>query len=347
MGRLGRTLTVLTLLLLITFAVGAGGLFFVLNHGEDEGPAKEIILQRGSSLQTVAHTLHSQGVIARPKLFKWLMRLTGGSHRVRAGEFAFHENMSALSALSVLYESEPITHSVTIPEGYSVRQIADVLAEKQLGSKEKFLSLALSPTAAEKYGIKAPSLEGFLYPDTYAFSRIDSEEKMIERMVQHFMEIAKPLYREHEAKTQMSFEQVTTLASIIEKETGTSDERALISSVFHNRLKKRMRLQSDPTTIYGIANYNGNITKKDLQTKTPYNTYKINGLPPGPIASPGLSALKAALEPAQSDFLFFVASTNGNHIFSKDYKSHTKHVQAEQVSPVKKNRRKPASWRRK
>lgn len=312
------------------------GIYFFLSQGSVDGAPKEVLFQRGSSIASVSKLLHKEGVVQHPKMMKWLMRLTGGSTKVRAGEFAFKENMSALDALNVIYHGEPITHPVTIPEGYSVKQIADLLAARKLGNKERFLEIALSAEGAAKFKLKSPTLEGFLYPDTYAFSRIDTEQRMIEAMVQHFFAIANPLMKEFEGRNNMTLEQVTTLASIIEKETGAPNERPLISSVFHNRLKKGMRLQSDPTCIYGIPNYNGNITKKDLQTYSPYNTYKINGLPPGPIASPGALSLRAALEPASSDYLYFVAGTSGQSIFTKNLKSHNKHVHNEQVLPLKK-----------
>ena len=195
----------------------------------------------------------------------------------------------------------------------------------------------MDPKTAERFNLSTPSLEGFLYPDTYSFSRIDAEEKIVERMVGRFFEKFTNEYREELKANGWTLEKLVTLASIVEKETGVGDERGLVSSVFHNRLKKRMRLQSDPTTIYGIRDFNGNITKADLQRYTPYNTYVIPGLPPGPIANPGLASLMAALRPTQSDFLYFVSNNQGSHFFSKTYGQHAGHVNKFQKRSISKN----------
>jgi UPF0755 protein len=175
---------------------------------------------------------------------------------------------------------------------------------------------------------------------------VDGEEKIVEQMVSQFQKIIDRNFKAAIEKQGLRLEDVVTLASIIEKETGIADERPLIASVFHNRMKKRMRLQSDPTTIYGIFNFNGNLTKEDLQRYSPYNTYVIYGLPPGPIANPGEASLKASLEPARSEYLYFVSNNHGGHIFSRNYGQHSRHVSNTQRptvrstnSRVKKNKR--------
>ena len=308
---------------------------YMLYQGAPEGEFKEILIQRGSSIAQVTQTLQENSIITHPLLFKGLLRVTKGEKRVRAGEFRFHSGMSAMDALKVLYFNEPIIHQVTIPEGYSIRQIAEVLSAIKLINNDTFLEKALSASYAKKYNFEAPSLEGYLFPDTYTFSRVDREDKIIDQMVQNFIKKTGSSLRENAQKIGMTLENIVTLASIIEKETANPDERPLVSSVFHNRLKKGMRLQSDPTTIYAIPNFKGNITKADLLRYHPYNTYTIPALPPGPIASPGLAAINAALAPAQTDYLFFVAGTQGSHIFSKTYGQHSRQVTANQVAPRK------------
>jgi UPF0755 protein len=310
------------------FFLGGFGLFLVavsiLQGSGDQD--KAVLIPRGFAVGKIGTLLESEGVITSPQLFKWLVLGSGGNRRVRAGEYAFKTGMGPFNAVLTLYFSHPVEHMVTIPPGWNARQIAGILAAQKLVQPEKFLSLVFSKENASKHKVQAPSLEGFLFPDTYAFSRIDGEEKIIDRMVQRFFsKVDNQLVAQAKAKG-FSLEQLVTLASIIEKETGASNERELISSVFHNRLKKRMRLQSDPTTIYGIANFNGNLTKKDLQTATPYNTYAIFGLPPGAIASPGLAALEATVKPADTKYLYFVANNQGGHVFSETYAEHSNHV---------------------
>lgn len=293
----------------------------------------DVLIPRKSTIAQVSDVLEKNNVIQNKVFFKYLLRFTGGNKKVRAGEFRFHVGMTPLQALRVLYQDEAILHPVTIPEGWTVRQIAEIVAKEKLADPDKFIRYALNPQTAEKFGFKAPSLEGFLFPDTYHFSIIDGEEKMIEVMVQRFQTKIAPLKAAIAAKG-WTVEQIVTLASIVEKETGNPAERPIISSVFHNRLVKRMRLQSDPTTIYGIPNFNGNITKKDLLTPTPYNTYTISGLPPGAIASPGEEAIKAAITPAVTEYYYFVSNNNGSHIFSKTYGEHSRHVNGTQIAPM-------------
>lgn len=308
---------------------------YLLYQGAPQGDFREIIIQRGSSISQVTQTLNENNIISRPLLFKILLRVTKGEKRVRAGEFRFHSEMSAIDALKVLYFNDPIVHQVTIPEGYNIRQIAEVLKEARLVEPELFVSKALSLNYARKYNLSSPNLEGYLFPDTYSFSRVDREDKIIDQMIQNFLKKTGPNLKESARTIGMTLEEVVTLASIVERETASPAERPLVASVFHNRLNKKMRLQSDPTTIYAIPDFKGNITKADLLRYHPYNTYTIPGLPPGPIASPGLSSINAVLNPAQTEYLFFVAGPGGNHIFSKTYGQHSRQVTANQVNPNK------------
>ena len=308
---------------------------YMLYQGAPNGDFKEILIQRGSSIAQVTGTLQENNIISQPLLFKALLRVTKGERRVRAGEFRFHSGMSAIDALKVLYYHEPLVHHITIPEGYSIKQMVEVLVTANLVDRSTFTEKAFSASYAKKYNFSSPNLEGYLFPDTYTFSRVDREDKIIDQMVQNFIKKVGPKLRAEAEKIGMTLERVVTLASIIEKETANSIERPLVASVFHNRLRKGMRLQSDPTTIYSMADYKGNISKSDLLRYHPYNTYTIPALPPGPIASPGLAAIRAVLEPAQSEFLFFVAGTDGSHIFSKTYGQHSSQVSVNQIAPNK------------
>jgi UPF0755 protein len=216
---------------------------------------------------------------------------------------------------------------VTIPEGLTFRQIVSLLTEKGLGSADSFLCLNSDPAFLEKWGLPWQGIEGYLFPDTYYFSRFASAEEILGQMIGHFYKVFKSdLYRQAETLN-FSVHEVVTLASLIEKETGTALERPLVSAVFHNRLKKGIPLQCDPTVIYGIADFDGNLTRDHLRTLTPYNTYVIQGLPPGPIANPGLKSLQAALRPANEDYLYFVGKGDGSHLFSSDLATHNRAVQ--------------------
>ncbi len=313
-------------LLFVLALLVAGSVGALLYYGDTDGPQTEVLIPRGTSASAVAEILKREGVFAYPSILKLALRVPGASVKLRAGEYRFRKGSRMADVLTTLFYDEPIRHSATVPEGWTIRLIARMLADQRLVNEQKFLALALSPKTARKYQLKAPSLEGFLFPDTYQISRIDGEERILDQMVQNFFRKFDDKLRAEAKGKGWSVEQLVTLASIIEKETGSSGEREIISSVFHNRLKKKMRLQSDPTTIYGIPNFNGNITKKDLLTPTAYNTYTIPALPPGAIASPGLAALMAAMRPATTNYLYFVSNNHGGHIFSETYSQHSGHV---------------------
>jgi UPF0755 protein len=329
-GQIGSVATklaigILVICVALTIVVGA-----MLYQGSTQGKVTDVVIPRGSSVAKVVEILNANHIIENPTFFKIVLRVTGGAGKVRAGEFRFREQMRAIDAMMVLYNDEPIVYHVTIPEGWTVKQIGDLLAAQKLVDPNRFLELTLNRAAAQKFNLPSPTLEGFLFPDTYDFSKIDGEERVVERMVGRFLQVwEKELKLEAEEK-KMSMLDLVTFASIVEKETGNPSERNLVASVFHNRLKKKMRLQSDPTTIYGILNFNGNLTKADLLRFSPYNTYVIPALPPGPIASPGLASLQATLRPAKSNYLFFVANKKGSHVFSETYSQHARYVNAYQ-----------------
>ena len=308
--------------------VGLGILIF---SGNKMGEPKELLIPKGATISGVSRLLYEEGVVTRPKLLKYAMRFTRGNKKLRAGEFRFTSEMSVADAMSVLYSADPIVHKITVPEGWNARQIAALLEENKLGKAERFLKIVFAPDSPAKFKLKSPSLEGYLYPDTYSFSRIDTEEVIVDRMVQRFWQEWNTEFAARAKNHPFTMEQLMTLASIVEKETGVSGERKLIASVFYNRLRKRMRLQSDPTTIYGIPNFNGNITKADLLRYSEYNTYTINGLPPGPIASCGHAAIDAVLDPASSEYLYFVSNNQGKHLFSKTYQDHLRYVSSYQA----------------
>ncbi len=234
--------------------------------------------------------------------------------------------MRPLQVLNHLKKGIVHQYEVVIPEGYAVRQIAQVLEEKGLAEAEQFMALAADSELAESLGIPSDNLEGYLFPSTYFISRATTAEEIIRQMVRAFHTAYTSDLREREREMGLNTHEVVTMASIIEKETSSEAERDLISGVFHNRLKRNMRLQSDPTVIYGIADFDGNLKRVHLQTDTPYNTYRRRGLPPGPIANPGRASLIAALYPASVDYLYFVSRNDGTHYFSRNIDEHNRAV---------------------
>jgi UPF0755 protein len=249
--------------------------------------------------------------------------------RVKAGEYVLHPAMSPRGILDILTRGGVLTHRVTIPEGFTARQIARLLAREGLCTETAFLKATRKPELGRPYGLSA-GLEGFLFPDTYHFSRGLSATTLARIMVRRFFTVIEPL-QPRISQSELDLPEIVTLASIVEKETGTPNERPLIASVFINRLRRNMRLQSDPTVIYGIRDFNGNLTRKDLKTPGPYNTYRNSGLPPGPIANPGLAAIEAVLSPAQTRYLYFVSKNNGTHHFSRTLREHNQAVRRYQL----------------
>lgn len=286
---------------------------------------------RGQGFAAVADALHAQGLLTRPLKFRLLARIHGNDRQIKTGEYLLSPRLSPRQLISILTEGRVRLHRLTIPEGFTVRQIGQTIQESGFSAAADFEHWASHPDLLHEFNLPADSFEGYLFPDTYLLPGSATAPQIIRTMVRRFHAVFSAPWRERARDLGFSVHQIVTLASIIEKETGTSPERPLIASVFHNRLKRRMRLEADPTVIYGIQNFNGNITRKDLKTPTPYNTYTIWGLPPGPIASPGQESLKAALYPAETRYLYFVAKADRSHHFSTNYKDHTRAVKKYQL----------------
>jgi UPF0755 protein len=284
-------------------------------------------------LKQVSKTLADKKLLSKPSTFVLYTYLQGKQNQIKAGEYLISPSMPPWKILEALTSGTAVLYSVTIPEGYRISEIADLLEKSKLVDKQQFLSETRNRELLESLDIPTDSLEGYLYPDTYQFSKSSGARRIVKTLVDTFKEKVHIPERVQQAKSlKLTFHEIVTLASLIEKETGLGSERKLISSVFHNRLMKKMRLQTDPTVIYAMANFDGNIRKKDLSIDSPYNTYKHFGLPPGPIASPGIESIEAALQPEKSDFLYFVSRKNGSHQFSTNYKDHTRAVQKYQLN---------------
>jgi len=313
------------LLFLVIVLLLVGPVHFLITPAEEEGVEQVVFVQEGLSLKEVANELEKRNIIVNKALFGLWGKIMGSSRRIKAGEYRLSPNMPPIRILEILTAGVVITYPVTFPEGYTIEQIADVLDRNELVEKKAFVSLAHNPAVLKKYNITGPSLEGYLYPDTYHLARGISSSAAVDTMVNRFRQLIGPLEKRAEV-VGMTIEDVIILASIVEKETGLAEERPMIASVFLNRLKQGMRLESDPTVIYGIKGFNGDLTRKDLREPTLYNTYVIRGLPIGPIANPGLEAIKAVLFPEETDYLYFVSKNDGSHQFSKTLSEHNKAV---------------------
>ncbi|MHA7839368.1 MAG: endolytic transglycosylase MltG [bacterium] len=280
----------------------------------------------GDSLGRVARSLEAEGLVRDARAARWYARAEKLGSELKVGEYALSRSQSTPEILGILAEGRVRTHAVVIPEGLRATEIADRLAEAGLADREAFLEIVRDPETSRRLGVEGPGLEGYLFPDTYRFARGLPAERIAAAMVEEFRSVYREL--EPEARRQgLSMRELVTLASIVEKETGVASERPLIASVFLNRIDRGMRLETDPTVIYGIPDFDGNLKRVHLEDPgNPYNTYRIRGLPPGPIASPGRAALEAVLAPADSPYLYFVSRNDGTHVFSKTYAEHTRYV---------------------
>jgi UPF0755 protein len=285
----------------------------------------------GENFNRISRRLLDQGLIRQPLKFSWYARLKGHDKKIKAGEYLLSPSLTPKQILFVMISGKVALYKVTIPEGFNLYQIAALLSQNEIMREEMFTQKASDVSFVKETGIDAQTFEGYLFPETYHFPKGVSPEKIITTMVRRFHEVFVPEWQQRAKELKMTVHEVVTLASIIEKETGAGFERPIISSVFHNRLKKGIRLESDPTVIYGIKNFNGNLTRRDLEKKTPYNTYRIRGLPPGPIANPGTASLKAALYPQKTDYLYFVSKKDSTHQFSTNLKDHNRAVRKYQL----------------
>lgn len=313
------TLFCLTLLV----AVGAVRALHFLNDPPSAVESYKVIeIPEGTSFSAVSDLLKREELITNRIFFRLLGIWTKSEKKIKPGEYALHTAMRPAEILDLLVRGKILQHQVVVPEGSTARQIAKILQEAKLVDSDAFMKIIQDPNLMNEFGIDGESLEGYLFPDTYQFPKRTPPHEIVRRMVTQFQTVYDESFRRRADQLGMTQREIVTLASIVEKETGNPSERVLISAVFHNRLKKRMRLQSDPTVIFALSEFDGNITKKDLGIPSPYNTYRFIGLPPGPIANPGKDALYAALYPAGVDYLFFVSKNDGTHFFSKNLREH-------------------------
>lgn len=280
----------------------------------------------GSSFFTIMKMLDQQGLIKNKVFFYSLSVILKARLSIRAGEYEINTSLTPWQMIKKLVRGEIKKYRVLIPEDLSMREIASRLQKDKLINKEIFFDLARDKDFLESLNIPGDSIEGYLFPDTYLFNRSMNTRRIMKKMVDTFWEKVTPEMIKKAAEKGFSTHQLITLASIIGKEAGNNMEKPLISAVFHNRLRRRMPLQSDPTAVYDLDGFEGKIVRSHLRRKSPYNTYVIRGLPPGPIANPGVTSIKATLHPAPVDYIYFVSKRDGTHHFSSSLAEHVKAV---------------------
>ena len=321
---------------LILLCIAVAGWWAYHNWQELNRPLESSLryyeVPRGTSFHTLLSDMAENDLNPAPLFLKAYARINPEAGRIKAGEYAVSPDDSAWDILQRIQRGQVAQHAVTIREGWSVLEMGPLFEEAGIADGEEFIALALSEELPGEFGIESASLEGFLFPDTYFFARNAGARRVIDTMVQRFWKNLPDDYAERAENLGLTKWEAITLASIIEKETGKPSERKVISGVFHNRLRINMRLQSDPTVIYGVEDFEGRIRRRHLNAHTPYNTYRINGLPPGPIASPGLESIIAAVDPAEVPYYYFVSKNDGSHYFSTTYREHNAAVDLYQRS---------------
>jgi len=321
--------------LCVSAAAGAAILwmtFFIKAPSTTRSQPVTFTVSSGQHLSIIAQNLKDQNLISNLIAFKLYVRIKKAATRIKAGEYEMNTGMTPKTILNLLTSGKNKLYRLTIPEGRNMEEIAILVQKAGLCSGKLFLSLCNDLEFINQLALPGMTLEGYLFPDTYFFSKETDCKTLIKKMITTFNKTFNEQWKARAKKIGLSVHEVVILASIIEKETGNSKERSIISSVFHNRLKRHMRLESDPTVIYGVSDYHGRIRYKHLRRVTPYNTYKIDGLPAGPIANPGAQALKATLYPAQTNYLFFVSKNDTTHKFSTNLKDHNRAVRKYQLN---------------
>lgn len=282
--------------------------------------------REGYSLKKIAGQLEQTGVVSSERFFILYARLKGAEGGIKAGAYLFNDGMTPAVILHKLLTGDVYVRRFAVPEGYSMYQIAELLDRRGIVGREAFLEQCENPALLAELGIKATSVEGYLYPCTYDIAPRTTAADLVRMMVRQFRKHLSAELETRSAAARLSTGEILTLASMVEKEAVAPGDKPLIASVFLNRLKKKMPLQSDPTAVYKIRAFAGKVSREDIMTDSPYNTYKIRGLPPGPIGNPGRDAIEAILNPARTKYLYFVSRMDGTHYFSTTLEEHNRAV---------------------
>jgi UPF0755 protein len=322
-----RRIASYSLAALVLVGVTVATMAAVLLEPRADGGAEVLFeVKRGESLRVIAMRLEEHGLVRDARATTWWARLRGQAEQLHAGQYWLSPALSPAEIIDRIASGKVATWEVVVPEGLTAAEIGERFAERGIVDAREFAAAAADPALARELGIPAPSLEGYLFPETYRLPRGQTGPDVVRVLVEQF----RAAWRQVEARAAergLPMHEVVTLASIVEKETGAPNERPMIASVFANRLRLNMRLESDPTVIYGVTAFDGNLRRSDLDdAANAYNTYQHAGLPPGPISNPGLDALRAVIDPAPSKLLYFVSKNDGTHEFSETYAQHVEAV---------------------
>jgi UPF0755 protein len=304
-------------------------LFSTTPYISEQAPVRIVIIA-GSSLRQVSAELQARDVIISPWMFEVLARIKGNARSIKSGTYEFSKALTPLDVLDRLQLGLVRLQPFTVPEGRTIFETARIIAASGLADEKELLKKTTDPDFIDHLGLSGRSLEGFLFPDTYFFSQEATATSILKKMVERYRQVFAEEIQLVETTSRLSEKEVITLASLVEAETGKADERPLIAGVFLRRLKKGMRLECDPTVVYGQLlidpAFNKRLRRRHLLQNTPYNTYRNYGLPPGPICNPGRLAIRAVLQPAETDSLFFVSRNDGSHQFSRTLREHNRAV---------------------
>ena len=310
------------------------------------GPEQFVTIRQGASSSEIGRQLAAVQIVRDPQLFRAALWWTGRGRSLKAGEYRFDHAMTPLEVLDVLVRGDVYTLRLTFPEGLNIEEMAKLYESQGFGKGANFVVAARNVNRIRELDDKASDLEGYLFPETYSLPRQISAARLVDLMVDRFLAVYDDTLRARASAAGLTTRQAVTLASLIEKETGKPEERAIVSAVYRNRMKMGMPMQADPTVVYALLKahrYDGNIRREDLAMDSPYNTYKYPGLPPGPIASPGKASLEAALMPANAPYLYFVSRNDGSHVFAQTLDEHNANVRKFQIDFFRQQRQAKAA----
>lgn len=342
-------------LLLLVAATAAGGVaWWMLARVREPfrgyaGAEQFVDIPSGVGPAAIGQRLVEAGVIRDLWTFRVAVSITGRARGLKAGEYRFDAPLDAVSVVEKIARGDVYKRLLTIREGLTLAQTADLFEQKGFGARTDFIKAASNPSLIADLDPAAPDLEGYLFPETYALPRGTPANDVVAQMVSLFRKACGEDLRAAAAADGLTTRQIVTLASLVEKETASADERPLVAAVYRNRLNRRMGMQADPTVIYALekaGQYDGNLSRADLRFDSPYNTYRYAGLPPGPIASPGRASLHAATHPAPVDYLYFVSKNDGTHAFATTLAEHNRNVLTWQVRYFRERRREPGAGSR-
>jgi UPF0755 protein len=307
-------------------AVAAGVWLAAAACAPAAGREVRLTIRKGSSFREAADSLAAHGMVRSGRVFALYARLRRKDRSLRWGTYVLRQGMSWEQALDALRAGRGIVHTLTIPEGYPISQIAPLLADALDLPNDSILAAVRDTSLLHRLDVPTPTLEGYLFPDTYVFADGTTAREAVRTMVERFEHEWKPEWNDRLREVAMNRHDIVTLASIVEMEVRRGEERPVVAAVYLNRLRVGMQLQADPTVQYALGKKPGRVYFRDLRVNSPYNTYKVSGLPPGPIASPGAASLRASLYPAKVPYRYFVAHPDGHHEFRRTYAEHVEAI---------------------